>query len=178
MEQENKNKETEHPYPVVTEGFVYTKPTLDKPNLPTTIIPATPSKDKERIFTLSFDFDGVIHAYSDGWKDGSIYDSPVEGALEFIVLALYKYHWNVFIMSTRDPVQIKDWFDLQKTTPKIASEVIEESTFVWNKKGVLGITNRKLMASIYIDDRGLRFDGNFSNLDEKLQLLRTWQDRE
>ena len=67
---------------------------------------------------------------------------------------------------------------MQKTTPKIVSEVIEESTFVWNKKGVLGITNRKLMATVYIDDRGLRFDGNFSNLDEKLQLLRTWQDRE
>lgn len=27
--------------------------------------------------TIVFDFDGVIHRYSKGWQNGSIYDKPV-----------------------------------------------------------------------------------------------------
>ena len=34
--------------------------------------------------TIVFDFDGVIHKYSKGWQDGSIYDEPVEGIKDLI----------------------------------------------------------------------------------------------
>jgi len=32
--------------------------------------------------TVAIDFDGVLHRYSEGWKDGQIYDEPVEGSRE------------------------------------------------------------------------------------------------
>ena len=60
--------------------------------------------------TIAFDFDGVIHKYRDGWKDGSIYDEIDENMI-LIIRYLLKNNYNVFIMSTRDPDQIKQYLD-------------------------------------------------------------------
>jgi len=49
--------------------------------------------------TIVFDFDGVIHKYSKGWQDGSIYDEPVEGIKELIDDLRTKY--KVVVVSTR-----------------------------------------------------------------------------
>ena len=40
---------------------------------------------------IVFDFDGVIHKYSKGWQDGSIYDEPVEGIAKVINALHNKY---------------------------------------------------------------------------------------
>ena len=49
---------------------------------------------------LLLDFDGVIHSYKSGWKGPRrIPDPPVEGALEFIVLAVKEF--QVMIYSSR-----------------------------------------------------------------------------
>lgn len=113
--------------------------------------------------TIAIDFDGVIHKYSKGWHDGTIYDDFVEGSLEAIESFLKK-GYNVFILSTRTPKQIKRYFDNLNYDDPCSSaipfkyQVIPFWTRVfWNKKGVVGITNRKLAADVYIDDRGCRF---------------------
>jgi len=50
--------------------------------------------------TIAIDFDGVLHGYSKGWKDGSIYDKPVFGAGEAMQMLL-EQGFEVVIYSTR-----------------------------------------------------------------------------
>ena len=105
--------------------------------------------------TIAVDFDGVIHAYSKGWADGSIYDKPVPGALETLV-KLAK-HYAVFILSTRDSNQILEWMVHQGFKPHDQVRVVPPDVKFWNEQGVIGITDRKLVAIAYIDDRAVRF---------------------
>lgn len=121
--------------------------------------------------TVAIDFDGVIHKYSRGWDDGSIYDKENEGAFEYI-RDLMRNGYSVFIFSTRSPRQIKRWLDdkLWFYSPMFAedhydrefiygynSEIIPFWKKFWDKKNVLGITKRKLPAVAYIDDRAVPF---------------------
>src|SRR5690349_11016110 len=105
--------------------------------------------------TIAVDFDGVIHAYSKGWADGSCYDQPVPGALEALLKLAKNY--AVFIFSTREPAQILEWMVHQGFTPHDQVRLVPEGEKFWNEKGVIGITNRKLAAIAYIDDRAVRF---------------------
>lgn len=51
---------------------------------------------------IAFDFDGVIHKYSKGWHDGSIYDGVNADVLD-IINTLMMNNIPCVIMSTRDP---------------------------------------------------------------------------
>ena len=106
--------------------------------------------------TIAVDFDGVIHAYSKGWQDGTIYDPPLPGALEALATLMATH--AVFIHTTRDPGAVAGWlgehgFD---TLIDIDGPTHPKREF-WNDQGVLLVTDRKLPAVAYIDDRGIRF---------------------
>jgi hypothetical protein len=106
--------------------------------------------------TIAVDFDGVVHAYTKGWQDGTIYDPPVIGALDALT-TLMKTH-AVFIHTTRDAEAVAGWladrgFD---TFLDIDGPSHPKREF-WNEQGVLLVTDRKLPAVAYIDDRGIRF---------------------
>lgn len=83
------------------------------------------------------DFDGTIHRYSAGWKDGSTYDSPMPGAKESLE-TLEALGYEVVIFSTRDMHQIESWLEF------------------WEFKAY-PITNQKQPAVAIIDDRAIRF---------------------
>lgn len=100
--------------------------------------------------TIAVDFDGVIHRYSRGWQDGTIYDPPVDGARE----ALERLHrrYKVVIFTTRvNP-------DMRGSNVQMDRVVdwLKEHGF---RQGVHfdEVTHVKPPAVVYIDDRALRF---------------------
>lgn len=115
---------------------------------------------------VAFDFDGVIHKYSKGWQDGSIYDEVNVDVLD-IINTLMMNNIPCIIMSTRDPQQIKDWWNEQGFD--IKTKVLDFNTVFYNDCDYLGITNRKIAAQLYIDDRAYRYTGQ--NTDEFLYDL-------
>jgi len=134
--------------------------------------------------TIAIDFDGVIHKYSKGWHDGTCYDEPIEGAEEFLKKIMENKDISVFILSTRSPWQIKNWIieNMSQTFGAMAVdcgqvwcgqdgyevEIVPFWKKFWNKKDVLGITRRKLPAIAYIDDRAVKFNGDWKEIENSL----------
>lgn len=105
---------------------------------------------------VAFDFDGVIHKYSKGWDDGTIYDEANMEIIRFMDI-LMKIGIPVFILSTRDPDQINTWW--KKQNFGMSSVVLSSNVDFWKSTDIVGITNRKLPAQLYIDDRGYNYNG-------------------
>jgi hypothetical protein len=104
--------------------------------------------------TIAVDFDGVIHRYSLGWQDGTTYDTPMQDAavsLERLMSAGYR----VVVFSTRDPIQIQDWFEAHM--PLFNTRILADHERFFNDQGVIGITRHKPVAFAYIDDRAIHF---------------------
>ncbi|NUV54602.1 hypothetical protein G6W51_17120 [Streptomyces coelicolor] len=102
--------------------------------------------------TIAVDFDGVIHRYSRGWQNGTIYDPPLPGAIEGLH-ALMQDH-AVFIHTSRDAESVAAWLAHQGFSTIVEADVQIE---FWNAQGILLVTDRKLPAVTYIDDRAIRF---------------------
>lgn len=115
--------------------------------------------------TVVFDFDGVIHKYSSGWKDGSIYDTPVDGIYD-ILKRLKEDNWETVIVSTRCSTtqginDIKQWLDKYNLTD-VVSKICKE----------------KPPALVYVDDRAIKFDGNnLNDLVYQIEHFKTWQSK-
>jgi hypothetical protein len=106
--------------------------------------------------TVAVDFDGVIHAYSKGWQDGSIYDEPLPGAIAALRALMETY--AVVIHTTRDPAPVARWLiDRGIKADTWHSANPPESGF-FSERGYVLVTRLKLPAVAYIDDRAIRFE--------------------
>lgn len=105
--------------------------------------------------SIGVDFDGVIHTYDKGWQGGEIYGDIIPGAKDALRGLLDRY--TVFVFSTRTDTKAMANFITEKTG--IPTEP-DDGSFVgpfWNTSGTILVTNRKLAAVAYIDDRAIRF---------------------
>ena len=112
--------------------------------------------------TVVFDFDGVIHSYTSGWKgETNIPDPPVPGIQE----ALKEIHdagYEVVVVSTRcktvlGRMAIENWLDMYGITQEVDK-----------------VCKEKPPAIAYIDDRAICFDGHPETLLKKIQSFQPW----
>lgn len=103
---------------------------------------------------LCINFDGVIHHYSDGWRDGSIYDNVVPGFFDWAVRARDRFQLVIYsLRTTRD---MERWLDSQ--------------LFIWKNglvKASLNVSDfmfvhEKPPAFLTIDHRAIQFRGDWS----------------
>jgi hypothetical protein len=106
--------------------------------------------------TVAIDFDGVIHAFRKGWHDGSIYDEPVPGAFDAIRL-FQSSGYAVAVFTCRDPEPVARWLGRHGIVCAIDRDTAEGATRFWNDQEIVLVTNIKVAAVAYIDDRGIRF---------------------
>ncbi len=103
---------------------------------------------------ISLDFDGVIHSYERGWDDGTIYGTVLRGGYDAIRQLMDEH--AVFVLTCRDVVQVAQWIQRHLGIP-VQADLDFDGGF-WNARGVLLVTNRKLPALAYVDDRAVRFE--------------------
>ena len=91
--------------------------------------------------TIAIDFDGVIHRYSKRWQGmDNAYDPPMDGAVEAIK-RLKDEGYRLGGFSSRDVKVIGEW-------------LLKYNLDVYFAE----ITNTKIPAKIYIDDRAYHFE--------------------
>jgi len=146
--------------------------------------------------TIAFDFDGVIHKYSKGWQDGSVYDPVLDGWVE-TVQQLHQEGYNVIILTTRPKRQVNKflyeqyfYIDGMKTGAKtddgfscgFAFRVMPFYEKFFNskkdhkdfKEKTVGICNHKAVFDVLIDDRAICFTGSYDGLKNKITNFKSW----
>lgn len=107
--------------------------------------------------TVAIDFDGVFNTYS-GWTGQFADYEPLPGIEDFLK-KLRGLGYNILIYSVRKAAYIDEW--LRKYNLR------EYISF---------ITNEKLPAAVYVDDRGLKFNGDFEETLEQIKRYKAhWQ---
>ena len=106
---------------------------------------------------LCLDFDGVLHAYSKGYHDGSIYDSPTKGSLSFVLEAKKSFEIVIFSSRARSPDgrdAIGHWLIRHGFPP-------------------LPVMCEKPPAFLTLDDRAMTFTGRWPNVSD-LRKFKPW----
>lgn len=123
---------------------------------------------------ICIDFDGVIHSYERGWQNGEIYGTVVPGFFDWVERA--KEHFRLVIYSSRSKdedgvIAMGRWLHDQRRAWRIASGFPNDGS----EPAELEITHEKPAAFLTIDDRAIRFDGDWSAPDLDPRAMRNFR---
>ena len=107
--------------------------------------------------TVCIDLNGVLDTYS-GWKGPDYRYPPREKAWDFLH-AMYMSGYTIIIFSSMDPNDVEVW--LRKYNMR---------------QFVDSVTNVKVPALVYLDDRAVTFNGNFDDaLNDIINFKTHWE---
>jgi hypothetical protein len=117
--------------------------------------------------SVAVDFDGPTHGYTRGWQGGVIYDPPTPGAVA--ALRSIMEVEPAFIFTAREDLQAVVRWLREHGLPATADP--DDNFRFWNQRGLLLVTNRKLPARAYVDDRALEFTGDWDVVLARLGVI-------
>ena len=112
---------------------------------------------------LGLDFDGVIHKNTKGFHDGTIYDEPIDGAIEGVKYLNKVLGYDLVIYTCKaNP-------DRPLIDGKTGIELVWDWLDKYNiKDNIKDVTYIKPNAVAYIDDKAIRFD-NWKNIMRSIE---------
>ena len=111
--------------------------------------------------TVVFDFDGVIHAYTSGWKGHDIIPDPIVPGVAEAIRELREEYF-IAVVSARA--------NTDEGTLAIKQFLLE------NGIEVDMVTHQKPPAIVYIDDRAICFKGSAEGLVDQVRTFKAWNE--
>jgi hypothetical protein len=110
--------------------------------------------------TVVFDFDGVIHSYTSGWKGEDVIPDPPVTGIKDSIQQIRNAGYEVVVVSTRCATN--------RGINAVNKYLLENGIMVDK------ICREKPPAIVYIDDRAICFDGKSDKLLEKIEQFKPW----
>ena len=124
-----------------------------------------PAKKEDHNKTICIDFDGVLHDYSQGWLGDNVFGKPVENA-DKGTLKLKEQGWTIIVFTCRgNTPELREWLKKNNITYDYINE---------NPEGVQNDTGKPI-ADIYLDDHGLKFNGDWDTSIKEIENFESWQ---
>ena len=118
--------------------------------------------------TICIDFDGVIHDYSKGWQGDDVFGQMIPNA-DTGTSILKQKGWTIIIFTTR------------KKTSKLEKWLKEHNIvydYINENPNQPKNTSGKIIADVYLDDRGICFRGRWDSwLLREILDFKTWQEQ-
>lgn len=115
--------------------------------------------------TIAIDFDGVLADYKKGYQGKDVFGDVVEGASS-ATKVLKENGWRIIIYTTRPATDaLKNWLNVNEITYDYINENPDQPK---ESEGC------KLIADIYVDDRGIQFNGNWKCTIQEIPEFNPW----
>ena len=111
--------------------------------------------------TIAIDLDGVLSAYRGNYQH-KVIESPAAGAREFLI-NLRQAGYRIVVHSTRQCTHVEEWL--------FAHDLFDLVDHVQ------GSHQGKPLAHVYLDDRAVRFNGDFDAALAEIESFKAWWEK-